>query len=163
LDVEALAKTAKEDDNVRKYFDVAYCVKKAKSVLDAKNTDLDTLDWAHHLVSLALVMQPKDLIALVQKARLHLRRGERQEGLTILEDVREMKPNGAEESDAWYFVQKQLGKLYLDELNRADLAIPCFTEYLNHVGSGAETLYDLGRAYEAVGDKANAIKNYNLV
>ena len=33
----------------------------------------------------------------------------------------------------------------------------------NHVGSGAETLYDLGRAYEAVGDKANAIKNYNQV
>jgi tetratricopeptide (TPR) repeat protein len=160
LEIDALARTAKEDDNVRKYFDVAYCVKKSKSVLDAKSADLDTLDWAHHLVSLALVMQPQNLIALVQKARLHLRRGERQEGLTILEDVREMKPSGSEESDTHYFVLKQLGKLYLDELNRADLAIPCFLEYLNHVGSGAETLYDLGRAYEAVGDKANAIKHY---
>ena len=108
-------------------------------------------------------MQPKNLIALVQKARLHLRRGERQEGLTILEDVREMKPSGSEESDAWYFVHKQLGKFYLDELNRADLAIPCFLEYLNHMGSGADTLYDLGRAYEAVGDTANAIKHYQLV
>lgn len=163
VEVDALARTAREDDNVRKYFDVAYCVKKAKTVLDAKNTELDALDWANHLMSLALVMQPKNLIALVQKARLHLRRGERQEGLTVLEDVREMKPSGTEESDAWYFVQKQLGKLYLDELNRADLAIPCFLEYLNHVGSGAETHYDLGRAYEAVGDKANAIKHYSMV
>ncbi len=163
LDAETLRKTAKEDDNVRKYFDVAYCVKKAKSVLDAKNADLETLDWAHHLVSLALIMQPANMLALVQKARLHLRRGEREEGLKIFEDVREMKPSGSEESDIWYFVHKQLGKLYLDELNRADLAIPAFSEYLLHIGSGAETLYDLGRAYEAMGDNSNAIKNYRQV
>ena len=163
LDAESLATTAKENDNVRKFFDVGYCVKKAKSVLDSKNADLDAIDWAHHLVSLALVMQPKNLIALVQKARLHLRRGERDEALTLLEDVREMKPNGTEESDAWYYVHKQLGKIYLDEINRADFAIPVFNEYLNHVGSGAETLYDLGRAYEATGDKANAMKCFNQV
>jgi tetratricopeptide (TPR) repeat protein len=48
-------------------------------------------------------------------------------------------------------------------LDRADLAIPCFREFLNHIGSGAETLYDLGRAYEATGDRANAIKYYNQV
>jgi tetratricopeptide (TPR) repeat protein len=163
LQPDDLAKAAKDDDNVRKFFDVGYCVKKAKSVLDARSADLDTLEWVSHLVSLALVMQPKNLIAMVQKGRLHLRRGERDEGLRLLEDVREMKPSGGEESDAWYFTQKQLGKLYLDELSRADLAIPCFTEYLNHVGSGADTHYDLGRAYEAVGDKANAIRHYNMV
>ncbi len=158
-----LAARAKEDDNVRKYFDVDYCLKKAKSVLDDKNSDLDLLDWAEHLVALALVMQPKSLSALALKARVDLRRGERQEGLRILEDVREMKPSGAEETEAWYFVHKQLGKLYLDELDRADLAIPCFLEYKNHVGSGADTLYDLGRAYETVGDRANAIKNFSQV
>jgi tetratricopeptide (TPR) repeat protein len=158
-----LAARAKEDDNVRKYFDVAYCIKKAKSVLDDKGADLDLLDWADHLVSLALVMQPKNLSALALQARLKLRRGDRQEGLRILEDVREMKPSGTEESEAWYYVQKQLGKLYLDELDRADLAIPCFLEYKNHMGSGADTLYDLGRAYEAGGDRANAIKYYNQV
>ncbi|MCE9531564.1 MAG: hypothetical protein K8T89_10650 [Planctomycetes bacterium] len=163
LEVDALAKTAKDDDNVRKYFDVGYCVKKAKSVLDAKNTDLETLDWVHHLVSLALVMQPKSITALVQKARLQLRKGERTGALTILEDVKEMKPEGNDETEAWFYVHKQLGKIYLDELNRADLAIPCFTEYLNHMGSGAETLFDLAKAYEAVGDKAKAIQNYNQV
>jgi tetratricopeptide (TPR) repeat protein len=163
LQPDDLAKAAKDDDNVRKFFDVGYCVKKAKAVLDARGADLDTLDWVSHLVSLALVMQPNNLIAMVQKGRLHLRRGERDDGLRLLEDVREMKPSGGEESDAWYFTQKQLGKLYLDELSRADLAIPCFTEYLNHVGSGADTHYDLGRAYEAVGDKVNAIRHYNMV
>ena len=163
LDTADLAIRAREDDNVRKYFDVGYCFKKAKGVLDAKTDDLDTLEWVQHLVTLALVMQPKNLAALVQKARLHLRRGERNEGLTILEDVREMKPSGAEETDAWFYVQKQLGTLYLDELNRADLAIPCFLEYLNDVKSGGETHYQLGLAYEAVGDKSNAIKHYNMV
>ena len=163
LEPDKLAITAKEDDNVRKYFDVKYCVTKAKSLLDSRNSDLEVLEWAEHLMKLALVMQPKNLIALVQKSRVHLRRGERDEGLTILEDIRELKPSGTEESDAWYFVHKQLGKLYLDELNRADLAIPCFLEYVNHIGSGAETLYDLGRAYEATGEKANAINYYRMV
>ena len=163
LEPASLAAQAKEDDNVRKFFDVSYCVRKAKGVLDNRNTDLDTLDWADHLVKLALVMQPKNLIALVQQSRIHLRRGEREEGLRLLEDVRELKPSGTEETEAWFFVHKQLGKIYFEELNRPDLAIPCFLEYLNHVGSGAETLYDLGRAYEAVGDKANAIKHYRMV
>jgi tetratricopeptide (TPR) repeat protein len=158
-----LAKAAKEDDNVRKFFDVRYCVREAKGVLDRRETDLEWLEYATHLVDLALVMQPQNLIALVQKARLHLRRGERMEGVQILEDVKEMKPSGTEETDAWFFVHKQLGKIYLDELSRPDLAIPCFVEYLNHVGSGAETLYDLGRAYEANGDRVNAIRSYNQV
>lgn len=163
VDPEVLRAAAKEDDNVRKYFDVNYCVKKAKGILESRTDDLEMLDWADHLMKLAAVMQPKNISALVVKARLHLRRGERTEGLTVLEDVKEMNPSGADESDAWFFTQKQLGTLYLDELNRPDLAIPCFLEYLNDVKSGGETHYQLGRAYEAVSDKTNAIKHYQMV
>ncbi len=163
VDPEVLRAAAKDDDNVRKYFDVNYCVKKAKGILESRTDDLEMLEWADHLIKLALVMQPKNIIALVMKARLHLRRGERMEGVAILEDVKEMKPSGTDESDAWYFTQRQLGTLYLDELNRADLAIPCFLEFLNDVKSGGETHFQLGRAYEAVGDKANAIKHYQMV
>lgn len=163
VEPEVLRGAAREDDNVRKYFDVSYCVKKAKGILEARNDDLEMLEWADHLIKLAVVMQPKHLIALVMKARLHLRRGERTEGLTVLEDVKEMKPSGNEELDAWYFVQKQLGTLYLDELNRPDLAIPCFLEFLNDVKSGGETHYHLGRAYEGVGDNKNAIHHYQMV
>ena len=163
IEPDVLRTAAKADDNVRKYFDVNYCVKKAKGILESRTDDLEMLEWADHLMKLAMVMQPKNLLALVVKARLHLRRGERTEGLTVLEDVREMKPSGTDETDSWYFVQKQLGTLYLDELNRPDLAIPCFTEFLNDVKSGGETHYQLGRAYEAVNDNKNAVHHYQMV
>src|SRR5262249_8054025 len=114
-------------EEVKGYFDVKYCVRKAKELLDKRNTDLDVIDWALHLTKLALVMQPKNINALVQKARCHLRRGERDDALKVLEDVfHDHQPSGGEETDAWYFAAKQLGKLYLDELARPDLAIPCF-------------------------------------
>jgi tetratricopeptide (TPR) repeat protein len=151
-------------EDVKGYFDVKYCVRKAKELLDKRNTDLDVIDWALHLTKLALVMQPKNINALVQKARCHLRRGERDDALKVLEDVfHDHQPSGGEETDAWYFAAKQLGKLYLDELARPDLAIPCFQKYQESLSSGAETLYDLGRAYEAVGDKARAISYYRTV
>ena len=64
-------------DEVRGHFDVKYCVKKAKQLLDSNAPELDVLDWATHLSKLALVMEPKNLVANVQMARCHLRRGER--------------------------------------------------------------------------------------
>ena len=97
-------------------------------------------------------MEPKNLVANVQMARCHLRRGERDAGLRLLEDVREMQPSGGDEREAREWTIRQLGALYLDEYNRPDLAIECLTEFLNSEKSGAKTLYDLGRAYEAKGD-----------
>ena len=131
-----------------------YCVKKAKQLLDSNSPELDVLDWATHLSKLALVMEPKNLVADVQMARCHLRRGERDEGLRLLEDVREMKPSGGEEREAREWTIRQLGALYLDDYNRPDLAIECLKEFLDSEKSGARTLYDLGRAYEAHGRPA---------
>ena len=122
------------------------------------------LEWADHLLQLApghAAEEPAG--ARHESPAASARRRAHTEGLSILEDVREMKPSGTDETDAWYFVQKQLGTLYLDELNRADLAIPCFLEFLNDVKSGGETHYQLGRRYEAVGDNPNAIRHYNMV
>ncbi len=158
-----LGRLLPENENIRKFFDLAYCYKKAKAILDGRNAELDLLDWADHLLQLALVFEPKNVSALVQKARIHLRRGERDEGLRLLEDIRELKPSGGEDTEAWYYAHKQLGKLYLDELQRADLAVPMFLEYLKSVGSGAETHFDLGRAYEESKDYANAIKHFRMV
>ena len=53
--------------------------------------------------------------------------------------------------------------MYLEELNRPDLAVKAFSDYKEFNKSGADTLYQLGRAYEALGDTANAIKFYNAV
>jgi len=147
-------------DEVRGHFDVKYCVKKAKQLLDSNSPELDVLDWATHLAKVALVMEPKNLMATVQMARSHLRRGERDDGLRLLEDVREMKPSGGEEREAREWTLRQLGKLYLDDYGRPDLAIGCLTEFLDSEKSGAPTLYDLGRAYEAQGDLSRAMKYY---
>lgn len=147
-------------DEVRGHFDVKYCVRKAKTLLDSNNPELDVLDWATHLAKLALVMEPKNLMANVQMARCHLRRGERDDGLRLLEDVREMQPSGGEEREAREWTIRQLGGVYLDEYNRPDLAIDCLKEYLESEKSGAKTLYDLGRAYEAQGNTSTALKYY---
>lgn len=147
-------------DEVRGHFDVKYCVKKAKQLLDTNAPELDVLDWATHLARLALVLEPKNLVANVQMARCHLRRGERDEGVKLLEDVREMQPSGAEEREAREWTVRQLGGLYLDEYNRPDLAIECLKEFRESEKSGARTLYDLGRAYEAKGDASAALAYY---
>jgi tetratricopeptide (TPR) repeat protein len=147
-------------DEVRTYFDVKYCVKKAKQLLDSSNTDLDVLDWATHLARLALVMEPNNLVAKVQMARCHLRRGERDEGTRHLEDVRERQPSGGDEREAREWTLRQLGALYLDEYHRPDIAIDCLKEFQTSEKSGAKTLYDLGRAYEQKGDPAAAVRYY---
>ncbi|MDB5312238.1 MAG: Tetratricopeptide repeat protein, partial [Gemmataceae bacterium] len=65
--------------------------------------------------------------------------------------------------EAWYATTKILGDLYLDELNRPDLAVKALQDYKEYGKSGADTLYKLGRAYEAQGDRANAIRFYEAV
>jgi tetratricopeptide (TPR) repeat protein len=147
-------------DEVRGHFDVKYCAKKAKQLLDSNAPELDVLDWATHLARLAVVMEPKNLVANVQMARCHLRRGERDEGMKLLEDVREMQSSGAEEREAREWTIRQLGTLYLDDYNRPDLAIECLKEFRESEKSGARTLYDLGRAYEAKGDAGAAVQYY---
>lgn len=150
-------------EEVKGYFDVNYCVKKSKSIIDMKSEDLDLLDWAEHLVSLALIMQPKNIVAMVYRARCHLRRGDTEHALKLLEDSRELKPSGNDESDAWYWGVKQLGMMYLDTFSRPDLAVDCFKTFQESIKAGADTHYQLGRAYEAMGDGGKAINHYKMV
>ncbi len=148
---------------VKSFFDVKYCTNKAKELLDTQNPDLDVLDWAFHLAQLALVIEPKNMIAMLQYARCQLRRGERDNALSVLEDIQEMEHKGNEERDAWFFTVKQLALLYIDEYNRPDLAIDCLNKYKESEKSGADTYYHLGRAYEAKGDTPNAIRFFEAV
>jgi tetratricopeptide (TPR) repeat protein len=150
-------------DKVTGWFDVDYCVKKAQAVANQKDMDPDTLDYGLHLAKLARVVKPDSHAAQLAEAQLLLRKGERDEALRMLEDIREAKRGSGEEEDAWFIANRVLGMLYLDELNRPDLAINCFNDYREYQRSGADTIYDLGRAYEAKGDKAAAIKSYELV
>ncbi len=79
-------------ESVRLWFDFDYCLRKARSILDGRYTDLEWLDVAHHMVQLALVVKPESLTVKILLAKVLLRYGEREKALTVLEDMRHPKP-----------------------------------------------------------------------
>src|SRR5262249_49096421 len=136
-------------ESIAKWFDSAYCLKKARSILDNKNSDLDMVDWALHLAQVAGAVQPVSTSARVFEARARLRKGERDLALVILEDLREAEPKefpGEDDQEMWFLANRILGDLYLNELARPDLAVLCYTEFRKSTKSGADTLYKLGQA-----------------
>jgi len=150
-------------DKVASYFDSAYCVKKAMALLNATTDNVEMIDWATHLSKLATIMQPTGNGVRLVQARCLLRQGDRDGGLKILEDIRETQKGSGDDEDAWYAATKILGQLYLEELNRPDLAVRAFLDYKEYSKSGADTLYQLARAYEAQNDAPNAIRFYEAV
>jgi hypothetical protein len=150
-------------DNVGKWFDVGYCVRKAMNILNAREADADLLDWATHLTRLAKVLEPTSNRVRLVEARCLLRRGERDAGISLLEDIREGAKGSGDEEEAWYNTTKILAQLYLDELNRPDLALRAYSDYKDFHKSGADTLFQIARCYEALGDPGNAAKFYNAV
>jgi tetratricopeptide (TPR) repeat protein len=154
-------------ESVRSWFDVDYCLRKARELLGPKYTEnLEYVDWASHLIELARVMRPDVRSVKVLHARTLLRRGEKQEAVALLESAYSPKPESfadGEDEEAWYLACRLLGELYLYELGRADLAVPCFTEFRHSSKSGADTIYKLAQAYEQIGDLPRALKCYKQV
>jgi tetratricopeptide (TPR) repeat protein len=153
-------------ESMRSGFDVDYCLRKAKSLLDLKDADPDLLDWAQHLATLAQVVRPESIVAQVLLARALRRRGEIEKSLALLEEVYHNKPEkfpSGEDEEAWLTDCRLLGEAYLYELGKPDLAVPCFLEYRKSSKSGADTLYKLGQAYEQLGDPVKAAKYYEHV
>jgi tetratricopeptide (TPR) repeat protein len=153
-------------ESVRNAFDVGYCLRKARSLLDTKNAEVDLLDWAQHLAELARIVQPESITARVLLARCRLRRGETSEAVSLLEETRTPKPErfaAEEDEDAWFVCCRLLGDLYLNDLGRPEQAIACFNDYRKSSKSGADTSFKLGRAYEQLGDAARAKRCYEQV
>jgi tetratricopeptide (TPR) repeat protein len=153
-------------EQFKQAIDIRYCLTKARQVLDHRDADYDSLDWAQHLIELANVVQPAGIAAKVMLGRAKLRRGERDEAVAILESVRAPKPekfDTDEDQEAWFLANRLLGDLYLRELDRADLAVECFTAYRSSSKSGADTLFKLGEAYERLGQAQRAAKYYEQV
>lgn len=151
-------------DQVGKWFDVDYCLTKARWILDKAGADPDNLDWAGHLTDLALVVQPKSIQAKLLRARVHRLRGDVEQAVAVLEDVRQNKPEkfgGEAEKEAWYLVHRLLGDLYVEE--KPEQAVLCLTEFRNSDKAGADSMYKLGRAYENLGDAARAARCYENV
>jgi tetratricopeptide (TPR) repeat protein len=147
-------------------FDTAYCLNKAKTILDGRHADVEWLDVAHHLTQLALVVKSDSLPAKLLLARVQLRLGERDKAVALLEEVHgPQKPekfNSGEDEEAWYQDCQLLGDLYL-ELGRADLAVPVLNDFRKSSKSGARTWLKLGQAFEALGEVPRAIKCYEQV
>lgn len=146
-------------------FDTAYCLQKARVVLD-RYTDPEWLDLAHHLTQLVLVVRPDSLTARFLLARVLLRLGERDRAIATLEEVRgPQKPErfaSGEDEEAWMQTAQLLGDLYM-EIGRADLAVPCLNDFRKSSKSGARTLFKLAQAYEALGDLPRARRAYEQV
>ncbi len=151
---------------VRTGFDVAYCVRRTRTILDGRYEGVEWLDVADHLIRLALVVRPESREVKLLLARVRLRYAERDEAIKVLEEVRGAeKPEKfetGEDEEAWFLAAQLLGDLYL-EVGRADLAVPCFQDFRKSSKSGAKTLYKLGQAYEQIGDSARAIRCYKQV
>jgi tetratricopeptide (TPR) repeat protein len=150
-------------EKVEPFFDVDYCVKKARQVLEGKDADVELLDWAIHLTRLAKVMRPEGNAVRYAEARGLLRKGEKDAALKVLEDLREAKKGSGDEEDAWYAATKTLAELYFNDYDRPDLAVRCYLDYREYSKSGADTLFQIARCYEAMGDKKNAIAFYETV
>jgi tetratricopeptide (TPR) repeat protein len=151
-------------NHVYKWFDVDYCKQKARWVLEKGGGDLDLLDWAGHLVELAGVAEPDSLSAQVLLARIQRMRGESDSAIETLEKIRANKPEKFktnEEEEAWFLAHRLLGEMYVDD--KPDQAVMCLLEFRNSPKSGANTMFNLGRAYENLGDKNRALRCYEQV
>ena len=69
--------------------------------------------------------------------------------------------NSFSPTSGWYAAHRLLGDLYLDD--KPDQAVLCYQEFRKSEGAGADSMYKLGRAYENLGDYANAARCYEVV
>ena len=145
-----------------KGFDVDYCMKRAKGILESK---LDGPDWivvARHLSNLAMVFAPESIQARTLYAKALLRHGDRTEAKEILEQVRDPKPgsfSSSDDEDSWYGSCQVLGDIYM-ELDEFEKAVACFQDFKKSPKSGARTWLKLGIALEKLNDTKKAIACY---
>lgn len=151
-------------EQVQKWFDVAYCLEKARWVLERYNGDLELLDWGSHLADLASAASPSSVEAKLLRARYRRLKGELQEAVALFEEIRQNKPEkfaSEQEEEAWFLAHRILGDIYLDE--KPDQAVLCLQVYRNSQRAGADTMFKLGRAYENLGDYTRAARCYEHV
>jgi hypothetical protein len=151
-------------ERLEKVFDLDYCLSKAKKLLEVRNCGPEQQDWALHLTRLVLAVAPENIAGLVLAARAHLRRGETDEALTLLEKARAGKERRqtADDEEAWYLACRLLGDLYLQAERPAE-ALECLKDYRSSAKSGADTVYRMAQAYEQMGDRLRASKLYENV
>jgi tetratricopeptide (TPR) repeat protein len=151
-------------ESVRLWFDVDYTLNKARQILEKYNGELDNLDWADQLMRLASAAWPLSIQVKYQRARIQRLKGEGNQAVTILEDIRQNQPEkfaNSDEREAWFNAHRLLGDLYIDE--KPDQAVLCLQEFRQSDKAGADSMFKLGKAYENLGDFQRAAKCYQAV
>ena len=146
-------------------FDVAYCINKARELLDHRQSGPEQVDWALHLAELAGAVVPTSVSAHVLAGRARLRRGETDQAKALLEFARqtvEGQWTKYDHEDDWFLAHRLLGDLYLEQGMPAQ-AVACFAVYRRATQSGAATVYKMGQAYEQLDDVKKAIACYEHV
>lgn len=148
---------------VEKFFDFGYCFRRAKRLFEEQKPPEDVirfLDLAA-LGGTAYLLHVNYLLG-----RSYYRQGKVQDAVLCLEQVINNRPSkfiDDEQQEAYFTACRLLGDIYLDELNQPEKAVDCYSIYKDYSKSGAETLYRLGKAYEACGKWAHARKWYDMV
>jgi hypothetical protein len=155
---------AEHAERLGKVFDLGYCVSKAKKLLEAKNSGPEQHDWALHLARLALAADAEHLQGLVLTARAHLRRGEAEDALPLLEQARahKEKRKSGDDEEAWHLSCRLLGDMYL-QAGQPEKALPCLSDFRASAKSGADTIYKMAQAQEQLGERLKAKKLYENV
>lgn len=147
----------------QRYFDFAYCYRRARQLFD-RNAPLEAV--VHYLDLAALGGERQLLNVNYLLGRTHNRAGHHADAAACFEQVRAHRPAkfaDADQEEAYFTACRLLGDLYLDVLRQPEKAVACFLVYKDYVKSGADTMFKLGRAYESIGQRANARKWYDMV
>lgn len=154
--IETLRSTAREASS---FFDFAFCAKEAEKRLDEGNdaAALAMIDRA--------AVGGGDILASVNHClgRIHFRGGRFQDAAACWEQVIQRRSPLSKNDALAMSTCRLLGDLCLDQLGQPKRATELFMVYKDHVKSGADTLFKLGRGYEAMGEWASARKWYDMV
>ena len=158
LDPEAMKRRR---DKPGRWFDFDFCFRSAEKAFDERSDGFDR--WlALAQLGGAEMLPATEFLA----AKADLSEGKLREAADHLERVRAAKPERfptADREKLHYDACRIVADLYLDDLGEPKKAAEILRLLERHRGSGAETLFKLGRAYEAAGERAQARKWYDMV
>lgn len=148
---------------IESFFDFSYCFSRAKWFFDQGKPDEEVI---HYLDLAALAGSAQLLNVNYLLGRVYFRAADFTNAVTCLEAVRANKParfTDNEQEKSFYDAHRILGDIYLEEWQEPTKAIECYLFFERYRGSGADTLFKLGRAYEQLGQTAQARKWYDMV
>jgi tetratricopeptide (TPR) repeat protein len=148
---------------VNRFFDFGHCYREALRLF-ADNGD--SAEVIRYLDLAALGGENFLLQVNYLLGRTYLRTANTSAAVECLEAVRARRPKrfvDADQETAFFTACRILADLWLDELGDPAKAVECLEIYKDYVKSGADTLFKLGRAFEALGNIARARKWYDMV